>query len=64
MTRQLEDLTRRIDPPLVEHLEVGLLLLLYQISQQLHDVNFIQFSVRWMINLLARYLVKRSSITR
>ena len=47
--RQLEDLTRRIDQELHEHL-VG------------HDVEYIQFAFRWMNNLLMRELPVRATV--
>ena len=47
--KQLEDLTRRIDQELHEHL-VG------------HDVEYIQFAFRWMNNLLMRELPVRATV--
>jgi len=46
---QLEDLTRRIDQELHDHL-VG------------HDVEYIQFAFRWMNNLLMRELPVRATV--
>merc|ERR1712223_240709 len=47
--KQLEDLTRRIDQELHEHL-VG------------HDVEYIQFAFRWMNNLLMREIPVRATV--
>ena len=47
--KQLEDLTRRIDQELHEHL-VG------------HDVAYLQFAFRWMNNLLMRELPVRATV--